>query len=180
MRLITIQNKKVLETLLDNKLFTADFDYIFNKVNIDETNKFMAYQILMRRYGYKFPPIFCCVLDRWSSLKGTKISKNSVILELEIFDSIVNLHNFDVWVNLQHCIENGYWNDTVHERYNPYLDGLGAGNRSNTIQAVIPYIKPSSLINAYEITDEFIKNYDSYIGNLLINTSYNKIPIYKR
>ena len=177
MRLITIQNKKVLNTLLDNKLYTADFDHIFNDIEKDETNKFKAYQTLMNHYKYKVPPIFCCVLNRFSAFKETRNSKNSVILGLEVPDKLVKLHDINVWTNLQYCISKGFWKDSIYERYKPYLDGQFI-NGTTTVQAVIPYITPEFLLCAYKLPKNFLIQREN--SNLLVDKAFCETPIYSK
>lgn len=177
MRLVTIQNKKVLDILKNGKIYTADFDHIF-KLEKNEPVKFMSYQVLMECYGYKHPPIFCCILDRKSTFNETKVSKNRVIIELEVLDTLVNVHNINVWNNMQYCIDRGIWTEETYERYKPYLLNGNLRDIGAIVQSTIPYINPKWIVGAYELPRNFIKKFNPYY--ILQNISYNKsIPLYE-
>ena len=169
MYLVTIQSKKVLNTLLDGKLYRADFPYIFKSFNEDETNKALAYQILMRYYYLKSAPIFCCALDRLSCFNGTN-PHNKVLIELNVPDNEVrSLHAYAAWLYI--LKNSNSWNVDENEKYKPYFYSCEPPHLDLITQAILAYICPNWLTAAYKIDKHFIDNFED--ANKLNVNDYN-------
>ena len=186
MRLVTIQNKKILELLLKGITYKNDFEYVLGEIDdcynfitqreYSEITRAKAYQILMRHYRYTTPPIFCCIVQRIVNFTGTTKSNRNILLELEVPDEFINLHKFDTWQYIFHLVYRNDWNDALYETLKEYLDGKDTGKEYlGSIQAVIPFIKPDWLKGAYKITNRFI---DLYEEEYLYENNYNWKPLY--
>ena len=177
MKLVTIQDKKVLDILLKGKTYISDFLYSFDDIEEDDSTYIKAYQVLMQHYKYVYAPIFCCVLDRYSDFSGTKISKKQVLLELDVPDGFVKMFIQKVWVNIIDLIKHNLWDGAKFGAAISYLDGLNANINDFTVQAVIPFIKPEWLVAHYYI--KFIpdtsKRYESKDVLFLSEEYYKKL-----
>ena len=158
MTLLTIQDNKVLNNLLNNKTHIGDFYYI---IDPDDNDSYIveAYQKMMRHYGYDNVPIFCCVFDKLADFSGVIIKPSSVLLKLSVPDEFVKLQVAEHWRNIMNYFYFKY--DMYIPAWSPYdildvLDGKGIDNNI-AIQATIPYIKPEWLMTAYDINEDFIK-----------------------
>ena len=172
MKLVTIQHKKVLlDILLAGKIYKNDFKYMLSHSFIDEKrekeerDKILAYQVLMQYYDYKFPPIFCCLVDKHVNFKNTKKSRSNILLELDVPDEYVKLHLIFRWEIIQNKISLEKWDEAEYIHQKPFFhdENLDCGL---TVQAVIPYIRPEWLIGAYTIPKNFDKffKYDNYLN----------------
>ena len=164
MKLVTVQHKKVLETLLNNNIYRNDFKYIIKspfdnldvKEELKEKAKVEAYQILMRHYCFSSPPIFCCVVDRLADFTHTNISKNSVLLELDVPDDLIKLHLLSTWDSILYNIYNKSWTDILYNNvFRKALDGEKTEREELNIQAVISYIHPDWLTGYYNVPEDF-------------------------
>ena len=168
MKLVTIQNKKVLYKLINGHTYLNDFEYIIKEdknanyitpQEFAEMSRIKAYQVLMRHYGFTTPPIFCCVPNRVVNFTGTT-PKNNILLELEVPNDMIHVHLFDTWKHIYHSVYTKWWCDTLYEESKDYLDGKDTIYNLHSIQAVIPYILPEWLLSAYKVYDGFIDKYE--------------------
>ena len=165
MKLITIQNRKALNLLKNDKPFISDFNQILKKDTYSskldsekyEITKIKSYQILMRHYGYINSPIFCCVVNRIANFHTVNLNKNNVIIELEVPDEYVRLMLSDKWIYLFFEVYQELWTDSLYKIYEDYLDGKGADDTNSAINAIIPYIKPEWVLGIWNIPKDFIK-----------------------
>lgn len=164
MRLITTQSIIALQTLLNGNIYKSDFYHIINpiseKTDCDEAARIQAYQLLMKHYRYKNPPIFCFMKNSLVNFSDTYRAKNMVLLELEVPDYLVNEHLYIRWTEILYSMIRKEWTDELYEEYIWYLDGMGV-NGDEVIQVVIPYIEPRWLAKAYKIKKNFLDLYDN-------------------
>ena len=170
MKILMVQGKKVLNTLLKNKQYEADFYH----TKYLEDYAVTAYQILMKYLDYKTVPIFGCIFDRFSSFHGTHATKGSVILELDVPDELVTIQYFYGWLDFQSSIfylkpkpETAY-----HQQISYSFDpDLTHNSCMFTVQAVLPYIKPEWFVCAYKYDHEFIQSFsgDVRLEECLLN-----------
>ena len=85
MRLITIQNKYVLDTLKNNKIYYADFD----KISFSNYKK--QWKELAKYLGFNECPIFCSPIDNdeastASNVNGVKITLDVPDEECHVMD----------------------------------------------------------------------------------------------
>lgn len=156
MKLVTIQNRSVLNTLLNNKSHFSDFNYVFDKTEVDESDQMKAYQVLMKAYNLKTAPIFCGVLGCGVNFYETKKSKNRVLLKLDVPNEFIHLHTMTLWLNIQYLIIHDMWTPEKEKKYIDLLSSnmmIGNGYRGS-IQAIIPVIFPEWLVNYYIIVPE--------------------------
>lgn len=174
MTLITIQNKKVLDRLKSGKIYTSDFDHICDNVDEDDSYKFKSYRALMNHYDYYYPPIFCAVLDKVTSFNGTRDSRSNVILKLSVPDVAVKLHRYTTWhiMTLKTALKN-YDSIILEECESLDTEKIDKGE---PIQAVIPYIKPEWLLEAYKVPKDFIANF--IFSRLLLECDFNQDKIF--
>lgn len=185
MKLVTIQHKKVLYSLIKGNTYINDFKYVLTNSDDDsetitdeerlDISKVKSYQVLMRHYKYTTPPIFCCVVDRVANFTRTTPSKDNVLLELDVPDDFIHLHPFDTWDYIYRRINRNRWNEDLYEEEKVYLDGKDTdGTVLCSIQAVIPCIKPEWLKFAYKIDDKFI---DLCTENYIFEAGYSSNPL---
>lgn len=156
----TIQNKKVLETLKNNKIHYA------KPVNFSSLS--IPYDKMMKHYHWNHTPIFGCAVNRYCDFYGA-ILEDSVILTLDVPDDLVKLQVYYDWTDIIYYIENPKeWKD----KYSTYnfnnfikntLDGYRTNDPDAIIQVTMPYIKPEWLVKYEPITNTFAKKY--YINN---------------
>lgn len=176
MKLATIQSKEVLNILSNWEIYKSDFNKIFDDIDTNYSSKMQAYQILMKHYGYKTAPIFCCVVDRRSNFYDFRKS-NDILLELNVPDELVNLHLIYYWMDILFYTAKGQWNEDKYKRYKNYLDGINADDMKADVQAVIPFIQPEWVIGAYKIDKDFVK--ECIKSNMLESKSYAHNQIYR-
>ena len=173
MTLITVQDSKVLKTLLDNKTHIADFLYIVD-IDDDSPSVVTSYQLLMNHYDYKNAPVFCCALNRIADFSAVTIKPSSVLLELDVPDEFIKLQVAGDWCNIMTYVHYkcpfGVLGWTLGALMD-ILDGKNTDCEDLAIQATIPYIKPEWLNCAYEIPKHFIKffNNERITENTLLN-----------
>ena len=177
MKLVTIQHKKVLELLLKGITYENDFKYITSssfdditdKQEKEEQDKIHSYQVLMRHYNYASPPIFCCIPEKRVSFEGTKISRYSILLELEVPDDFINFHLHFRWKNICNYISTGRYTAEKDEEAKQALEYRDV-DCGLAMQAVIPFIYPEWLIGVYKIPKDFDKFFK--YGNTLHRLDY--------
>ena len=171
MKLATIQHKKILKPLIKNRIHIADFNHIFDDIEKDYSSLNAAYQFMMNHYGYKDPPIFCCVVGKISDFRNTKNYKNIILFELDVPDEFVKLQSFYDWNNIVWYIEN-MTRYTRHEPFDEYhrnvLNGLNLDEYGAVFQATIPYINPNWIKHIYNVDKKFM--------DLFISGSYLTDP----
>ena len=180
MQLLTIQDKKVLNILLKNKIYTSDFYHSFDDPSLDDFCLMNAYQLVMQHYGYTAPPIFCCVVGRLANFKGIKSIDHPVLLELYVPDEVVKLHSFTNWIDIIYQLSEEYVGpvDSSFDNYvEDVLDGADVSNVNTQIQATIPHIKIDWLSDAYDVTTDFIFKFPGF-DTLNNPRSYGLKPIY--
>ena len=176
MKLVTIQHKKVLDILMNNKIYTSELDYIFNKVEIDESSVMNAYQFLMQQYGFKKAPIFCNKIGIKSTFNGTK-SSSKIILELNVPDNLIKIHSYNLWMHLlyAYCAYK-VSNEFIDRMHDLFADDFVAKIPiATTFQAVIPYIHPDWLVSAYKMPNDFISKFSS--SDILLADKYKNAKL---
>ena len=136
MRLTTIQNKHVLDTLKSNKIYYADFD----KISFSNYKK--QWKELAKYLGFKECPIFCSPIDNdeastASNVNGVKITLNVPDKECHVMD----YYGFADWLYYSSGQEyDDYFNwgaDKALKNIDKYLD-----KDANIVQVVINRIDP--------------------------------------
>lgn len=156
MKLLTVQSRKVLNILLKNKTYEADFYYM----NHLKPYTIEAYQLLMKNCNYNAVPIFCMVYDKISSLYGTHVTNGSVILELDVPDEVVHIQSFFGWIELQMLLVSNIEKYSTEERKNAKICPRYIDDFSHAIQATIPYILPEWLIAGYKYNNDFASHFN--------------------
>lgn len=172
MKLITVQNKSVLDLLRSDKIYIAD---IRTKA---DSNLMEPYLKMMDHYKYLSCPIFACVIGRRAEFDGAKFQNDPIILELDVPDEIVKLQSYYDWTDVIYFTE---WPDEWDEggpliTFEQFTKDVFNGFNTNNdvpIQATLPFIKPEWFVNAYEIPPRFIKLHNRSGGrNVLTEDSY--------
>ena len=174
MKLLTIQSRKVLNTLRKGDTYKADFYYM----NHLKPHLVEARQLLMRYLNYESVPIFCAIYDRYITFKNTYVTRSSVILELDVPDEFVTIQSLYDWIDLHVVL--CYANVDMPEQVKLYriAETLDPGYGSTYVaQAVLPYIKPEWLVNAYKCNKEFIEYFNStaVLNEDVINNKLTKL-----
>ena len=163
MRLITIQHKEVLKTLLGKLTYYAE-----------RTKREMLqrpYRTMIKHYGWNGikAPVFGCVVGEPCEFMGCS-TKDAYILTLEVPDEKVRLQAYYKWTETCYFLSHS---DEWHQDYElpdymeMVLNGLGLTNKYMAVQATFPYIRPEWL-KAYEpYTDSFQKYINSGGKNVL-------------
>ena len=182
MHLVTIQNKKVLNILKSGKIYKADFAYICDDIEKDYSYKISTYQVLMKHYMYITPPIFCAVLNRFAIFDGTKYNKDSIILKIDVPDDLIKMHLNITWKIILRSFEEDTWTSAIYNGIEAYLDGRNADLKDMCVQAVIPYIKPEWLIEAYKVPKNFMDLFSSKspVKEVLKNEHFNKDILFSK
>lgn len=152
MRLITIQHKNVLKTLLSGQVYYAPPTV--------SKNLQKPYQKMLEHYKwYVKAPVFACVEGRYCEFYGAKTEK-SCILVLDVPDEQIKLQGYYNWVDVIYFTElPGEWDSIMSlEKFTEYtLDGKNIRDR-DAVQATIPYIHPNWLSN-------YRKKFNKYVGS---------------
>ena len=162
MRLATIQDKRVLKTLLKNQTHISDFYYIFNDLEKDYSQIAEIYQTVMKHYGYNNPPIFACVIGKYSNFYGSKSDRDIVLLELNVPNDLVNLQADKHWLDFIYYFYRKklfMHEDAFDQSVAEVLNGKDVTLPFETIQATIPFINPDWLQSAYEVDKDFIDKF---------------------
>lgn len=151
----TIQNRKVLETLLSNKIHFSKRDKIDNLTE--------PYKKMSEYYNWGSNPIFCCEVGRYSNFYGANY-EDAVLLTLDVPDDIVKRQIYYDWSDVVYYTEfpNEWEYGTFDKFVAEVLNGVGTDDQHAIIQVTIPFIWPEFLVKYEDITAEFI---DKYIGN---------------
>ena len=166
MKLVTIQSKKILQPLITNKIHIADFYYIFDKIEEDSSVFGDVYQFIMWHYGYKQPPIFCCVVGRLANFQFTKNCDSMILLELDVPDKLVSLQSFDGWDDIIWYMDkpSRYTKDIPFDEYvESILNGLNVEKEDTVVQATIPCIDLNWVQNVYEVDKSFMDLFDGKV-----------------
>lgn len=168
MKLITVQHENVLATLNCGNTYTADISRVSD-------NLIEPYKRMMSKYNYTSAPVFCGVVGRKTEFYGAKL-EDTIILEIEVPDDLVNLQVYYDWSDVIFFMEiPEEWNGTIslEQFIRDTLNGVNTNDDKYAIQATIPYIKPEWLLNSYKISDTFqTLHYGSGGANILKETSY--------
>lgn len=93
MRCLTVQNKKVLEHIINN-------GYYFLDANLSNNSYLLKpYEFLKNKYGYKHNPIFLSPVGFHVEMFGTHFSADSVVLELEIPEKYLQVQEYYDWTD---------------------------------------------------------------------------------
>lgn len=90
MKLITIQHKSALESLLNNGIYQADYKYV--KSHLQKPYKFMCSE-----YGYKSCPIFLGIVGLRAELAGAGTGSDFVAMEFDIPDEYIRIQRYYFW-----------------------------------------------------------------------------------
>lgn len=145
-RLISIQHKSVLEKLLNDERYIADWTRV-------ATNQIEPNQYMRNFYGWDYCPVFGCPVGTGYASFGFK-TNNAVVLELEVPEDIVKLQYFYDWTDVIYFME---FPDEFQEVFDtnivPTIESfadrvLRFENQGsyNVFQATIPYIDPDWLV----------------------------------
>ena len=179
-RLATIQDKRVLKQLLNNQLFTSDFYYICDDLDVDYSDFIRIYQSVMDFYGYKNPPIFTCVVNDYANFYGTRRTKNIVLLDLWVPNDFVNVQSDTNWGDfLFYAYRPELWSfeESFEDFKAKVLNGKDIAKLREPVQATIPCIFPSWLNGAYEIDKTFIDKFRGF--TVFSDSNFNELkPLY--
>lgn len=155
MVLVTVQNKKVFDTLAHNAYYAPA---------VKSDNLKSPYQMMCKHYKWDITaPVFACVKGKYCNFFGCN-TENAYILTLNVPDNIVKLQDYYNWVDIIYFTEfPNEWESSMSftEFTAKTLDGLGTDDPRSTIQATIPYIRPEWL-TSYK---PFTENFNKYIGS---------------
>ena len=150
MRIITIQNKKVSEIIRKEGIYVVDRDK--SQYNSYGASYEKMRSLMGKHLNIKTLPIwgFLKIHDMTPSLdlncpyyigKGAIIDENSVLLELEVDESMALIMDYYKWTDYMYFLGEG---NTVKAEKS--LSALFEIENADTIQVCIPYIKKSMLI----------------------------------
>lgn len=165
MHLITLQSRKAIPVLLNKKPFISDFEHILSsKVELTEhrelyeKTKLKAYQLLMKQYDYKNPPIFCCIVDTIADFDLISSKKDKIIIEMEVPDEYVKVHGFENWAYIYYLIYKNYLTESIYDMLKNGLDGKNI-DYNQAVQAVIPYINPEWVLGIWKPCESFVTHF---------------------
>lgn len=158
MKLLTIQSRKVLNTLLKDNIYCADFYYMPHL----KPGEVEAYQLLMRYCHYKTVPIFCSVYNELANFLNTHIVRGCVFIELDVPNEFITLQYSFLWIELLSFLKMGD-SDDMHLAKSWKEQKIEASMVKDlnddikySIQAILPFIKPEWLIRAYKYNKDFV------------------------
>lgn len=157
----SIQNKKVLETLQNNKTHIAE--------NTKVTNLIKPYETMRKYYGWKNTPVFGCLVGRYCEFYGAA-TDDTVILTLNVPDEFVKLQVYYDWTDVIYYTEftNEWECGSFDEFVANVLNGVGTDDERAIIQVTMPFIKPEWLVSYEPITNEFIDNHVGSGGSSIL------------
>lgn len=144
MKVITIQNKAVLDILNKDGIYKATYDRVSD-------NLVKPYKALAKEYKYNYCPIFVGVVGKYCEFYGAKL-ENSVAIELDIPDDEIKLQDYYNWVDVIYFMED---NDYIKDEFKKVFDISKVPNIETytkmvlndliedhrAVQGTIPYIK---------------------------------------
>lgn len=141
MRVITIQNKNVVDTLLKTGKYTLDNAVLY-------ANLIKPYQFMMKHYNYNHYPIFLCPVGYRVNFGGANL-ENAYMIEMEIPDRYCKIQDYYGWSDFI------YFNECPNE-FTGFI-------RCNTVEQYGTYIldmyKSKKLIDhkvVYQVTTQFL------------------------
>lgn len=160
----SIQNKQVLQTLLNNKIHYSDR----NIYNLPD-NLQKPYDRMSKHYGWDHWPIFGCEVGRYCEFYGA-IYENSVLLTLTVPDIIAKRQIYYDWTDLIYFMErpNAWESGSFSEFIKNTLDGKNTDKKTAIIQVTLPYIKPEWLVKYENISEQFIKDHIDSGGSYIL------------
>ena len=168
MKILTIQNKDVLNTLKQNKIYYA------NRISLSENLK-EVYTMMMNHYNYVNSPIFGCIIGRYAEFYGANI-ENGIILELDIPDQYVKKQVYYDWTDLIYFMEFPEEFTSCSLELDDFmldvLNGKNTEDLDKPIQVTFPHIDPKWLINSYEITNDFTSKYYGAGGQNILKCDF--------
>lgn len=144
MKCITIQNKIVLEKILNDGIYYKEF-------NINDDIKTKSYEFIKNTYNYLYYPIFLSIIGYRAELFGISFDKDMIAIELDIPDNEVKIQKYYDWTDFIYF--NEYRNEfkgsifNSIEEFGNYVLLNSELNDEDTFQATIQYIKKEWLIS---------------------------------
>jgi hypothetical protein len=157
-RLITIQNKKVLEILKKNKEYRLTFldsKYIAK-------NRLEAYKNMSFHYNWTSFPIFLSEVGRYSEMYGAN-TKDAILLELEIPEEYIKRQKYYFWSDYIYFLE---FKDEFKDVYNIPFKTFEQKilfnktfKKKDIIQVSTDILKEEWLVKTHELTEDFCNKY---------------------
>ena len=163
MKLITVQSKKVLNTLLDGKVFIAG-----------KNQGYLAdsYAVMQEYYDYDFTPIFCGKVGSLCEFYGITTT-DAYILQLDVPDKFCNFQSYYDWCDVIYYMEDPEEWHHPDVTLDEYIDQVLAGDYidpRSPIQVTIPYILPEWLDDYISYTGKFDRMHNGSGGNNKLHT----------
>lgn len=163
-KLFTIQNKKILKLLDNNKPYYANFNNVISK----RSNLYTPYKDMAKYYNWTNAPIFCASMEPGyvSYIHGYAAPKNEAIgLLLSVPEKYIKRQYYYDWTDYIYFTEfrnefyegakEGY---TFEQFKQDVFDCTNLGSYQ-IFQYTIPYINPKWIIKKFDDIS-FINNFD--------------------
>lgn len=169
MKIVTIQNKAVLNIINTEGIYKASYSRV-------SENLLAPYKALAKEYNYTSCPIFAGVVGKYCEFYGAK-TEHSVALELDIPDEEVSFQDYYNWVDVIYYMEAS--KEEFEETFNTalvpnietytkmVLNDKVEPNRA--VQATIPYIKKEWIINTLSDLTKFEETHVGSGGRDILN-----------
>lgn len=144
MKLITIQSKTVLDILMRNEVYRANYQ-------LTAENHKNPYRKMSEHYGWDSCPIFCAPMGKNVLIES---SSNDVAIELDVPDEIVKLQYYFDWSDFIYFTEfPDEYADTFNTSIYPTIDDFAKDmfacknlGSYDIFQATIPRIEPTWMV----------------------------------
>ena len=160
MRCITIQRKEVVEYLRKNKIYHVPMNSPLGE------NLIKPYKFMMKHYGYKYRPIFMCVVGHNCNFGGA-CTQGTYIIEMEIPDRYCKLQHYynwsdfiyftelpeewEPWNRINTVRQFGYWTLDLYKNKKPQNDDV--------IQVTTQFINRNWIKKIIPMNEQFDKMY---------------------
>ena len=163
MKVASIQNKAVLDTLLSGNIYKAD-------INRVSKNLIEPYNHMQKLYGWSTCPIFAAPVGYRVEFFGCRVG-GGVLIYLDVPDEFIRFQPYYSWTDFIFYIENPDEEvpDASVIEYN-----ISKPVNYEAIQVTMPFIKPE-WISCYMkcIPKRFLETHDGSGGrNVLLNIDY--------
>lgn len=134
MKLITVQSRTVLDLLLSQKMYYADFSRV-------SENLIGPYKNMQKLYKWRSCPVFAAPIGYNVEFYGAKID-NSALLCLDVSEKYIRYQQYYEWTDFIFYSENP---DKDVPDANTIIYNISRPREKYIVQATLPYIKPSWL-----------------------------------
>ena len=156
----TIQNRKVLDTLLSNKIHFSKRDKIDNLTE--------PYKKMSEYYNWGSSPIFCCEVGRYSNFYGANC-EDAVLLTLDVPDDLVKRQIYYDWSDVVYYTE--FPNEWEYGSFDKYIWSFV----NNKVQYIDYEITSNELSD--KISNDLKRRGMTFVGTTIIYSYLQAIGI---